>query len=60
MKLKVKARMNPKNPSVDSMKFLSKDGKTELNYDEWFEEFGKEVKKEFEKGKRNENTRTNN
>jgi hypothetical protein len=52
MKLKVKARMNPKNPSVDSMKFLSKDGKTELNYDEWFEEFGKEVKKEFEKGKK--------
>jgi hypothetical protein len=50
MKLRVKATIDPQNPSVDSMKFLSKDGKSELNYDKWFEEFGKEVKKEFEKG----------
>jgi hypothetical protein len=50
MKLRVKATINPKDPSVDSMKFLSKDGKTKLNYDEWFEEFGKDIEKEFEKG----------
>ena len=49
MKLRVKAKIDPKNPSVDSMIFQSKDGKTELNFDEWFSEFEKEVLKQFEK-----------
>ena len=49
MKLRVKATIDPKNPSVDSMRFQSKDGKTELNFDEWFNKFEKEVLKQFEK-----------
>ena len=50
MKLRVKATINSQNPTVDSMKFLSKDGTTKLNYDEWFDEIGKDIEKEFEKG----------
>jgi hypothetical protein len=49
MKLRVRASINPNDPSVDSMKFLSKDGKTKLNYDEWFDEIGKDIEREFEK-----------
>ena len=39
MKNKMKIPTDIEKPTVDDIKFLSKDGTTELNFDDWFDEY---------------------
>lgn len=39
IKLKMDVPTDIDKPTIDDMKFLSKDGTTEINFDEWFDEF---------------------